>query len=218
VAWWEDLSALRPVTVAPVLQLAADGAWEQAAVVSLPAGLAAGRAALDTAVAAARVDVALEILWPGQVFIGVRWPREAISAAKAALDRVLAVFSAAAASGEWTVTAALRAALDGQLGQELDLVEVGAVNAWRSIGPQMIWCSGQLGHLGQLDAALAVLHERSDLLGCGKPVAVEFVAYSPRPHWIGVYVSKEQDGQRRLDEAALGELLAAVLPISPDGP
>jgi len=208
VVWWRVLSTLWSVTAAPVLQLAADRAWEQAVVVPLPADVAAAQAALGELAGAADDDVALVVLWPGEAFLGVRWPVTAVSEARDALGRVLAATGATPTASEHAVLAVLRAMLGGDPAEKLDVVEVGAVNAWRSLGPLMLWRRGQPA---RPEAMLAVLRARRDLLLCARPVAVEFAAQRPRPHWIGVQVSREETGGHRVDERALLELLEAVL-------
>lgn len=209
--WREVLSGLRPVTAAPVLQIAADGGWEESITLPLPVDPDAAGAVLGQAADIARKDVALEVLWPGEAFIGVRWPRRATSEARAALEQVLTAAGstpAATLTGQ-VIASTLSAALGAAPATGLGFVEVGAVNAWRSTGAEVIWRSDQVR---DVEGVIAVLQRRPDLLECPHPVAVEFAVANPRPHWIGIQVSTIDGARHRLDQARLRELLQAVLP------
>lgn len=93
--------------------------------------------------------MAIEVLWPGGGFVGARWSLKEVQAVVDA-GRRAAVFvthagiraDASSDNGE-PVTAALVALLDGLPGGHADRVEVGAVNAWASVGPQLLWQRGR---------------------------------------------------------------------------
>ena len=186
---------MSPPTARPELQVAADGAWEAAAVV--PVGGAAGKA-LAEAADAARTDVAVEVMWPGEVFVGVRWPRAAMGEATAALDRITAVPQEPAAM--------LTALLGADPPDDVTLLELGAVGAWRSTGPELLW---RADRPGQLPTAVE-LRLRPDLQRNRCPLAVEVGADTPRPHWIGLVVSRPDGDRHRLDPDALAAVLAAL--------
>ena len=199
-SWHRLLSRARPILDPPVLQIAADGRWETAAVLVLSGPAVTARAVLHQIAATAEHDVALEVLWPGAVFIGVRWPAEALSQADAALERVLAI-----TGGDPAVI--LAAALGAGLGESLTCIVVGAVNAWLSTGAEVIW---RPGRTADPDSLLGMVDQRPDLLMCRHRVAVEFVADHPWPHWAGVEISTPEGDRHRLDRAALADLLTIV--------
>jgi hypothetical protein len=79
------------------------------------------------------------------------------------------------------------AALAGGPPADLRHVEVGAANAWRSVGPLRLWTRGQDRPPA---AAAARLNERPALARCIAPVALEVTFGRPRECWIGVEVSE----------------------------
>ncbi|MFI6536874.1 hypothetical protein ACIBHY_30800 [Nonomuraea sp. NPDC050547] len=187
------------VTSSPVVQIAADGIWETALVVPRRHPRAD---AVHEVARRARESVAVEVLWPGQAFVGVRWPVREAGEAVHALGRL--------GSGPGSVAADLAALLGAQARAETAFVEVGAVNAWRSTGSQVIWRRERPVTAPQ---AVHRLSARPDLLLCAHPVAAEFAATRPRPHWVGVTVSTPEGARHRLDADALAALLTAVLEI-----
>lgn len=87
--WWLDAAAAITAFSAPVVQVAADGAWETALVLDRQdAGLAADLVA--GAVNGALRDIAVEVLWSGEGFVGARWNMEEAEEAVAAVGRVAA--------------------------------------------------------------------------------------------------------------------------------
>jgi hypothetical protein len=188
---------LRPRRELAVVQLAADGEWESCRRTPLAAlDVDAGSALLRTVSHTARHDVGLEVWWPGHGFIGLRWRRRESDEAVSGLERLLEAATADPVD-------LLEAAAGGPLGP-VTFAEVGAVNAWRSIGPQTVWrrdCP--------IDVATS-LRRRPELMSCRFPVAVEFAADTPRSVWLAVEVSTSDGERHRLDEHRLGECLTAV--------
>ena len=86
----------------------------------------------------------------------------------------------------------------------LEFAELGAVNAWASTGPLVLWRQGEALVPTAVDEALA---SRPDLTRCTHPVAVELAATDPRPYWIGVTVSKRSGSTNTLDRDALDDEL-----------
>ncbi len=72
-AWWSAVLSSRTVTSVPVLQFAGDGRWETAGTVPVTADPTRLAARVEQVAATAEHDVAVEVLWPGQVFVGARW-------------------------------------------------------------------------------------------------------------------------------------------------
>jgi hypothetical protein len=179
------------------VQLAADGEWESCRRTPLAAlDGDAGSALLRSVAGTARHDVGLEVWWPGHGFIGVRWTLHESDEAVAGLERLLEAAPA-------DPVGLLEAAAGGPLGP-VSFAEVGAVNAWRSIGPQIVWrrdCP--------IDVATS-LRRRPDLMSCRFPVAVEFAADTPRPVWLAVEVSAFDGARHRLDEHRLGKCLMVL--------
>lgn len=159
----------------------------------------------------ARESVAVEMLWPGQAFVGARWPLGELADAVHALDRLdsrrtqRGASSGGAAMG---VFAALTALLSAEPRAELAFVEVGAVNAWRSVGAEEIWHADRPVPVRR---SVRRLRQRPDLLLCPHPVAVEFAGLRPRPHWIGVTVSTPEGPRHRLNQTGLTRLLTTVI-------
>jgi len=153
----------------------------------------------------AQEDLAVEVLWPGQAFAGVRWPAGEVQQAAAATARAYAVFSQ---MHEQPIEAGILALLGTRPGPDLELAELGAVNAWRSVGSLVLWRRGD-------DLTAEALHSRvarrPDLTTCSHPVAVELAAILPRPWWIGIVVSVGSGSVHHLDQHALGRVLAGVI-------
>ena len=173
------MSRSTSVTTAPVLQVAADGRWETTAVVPVTGEPVRARTVLARVARAARDDVALEILWPGQAFVGVRWPVGSWEEAAAAVDRSFRLPSL-------TVETGLLALLGTTPGAALEFVELGAVNAWRSVGPEVLWRWGEPRPERLVGPALA---RRPDLADCPHPLAVELAVTTPRACWVGLHLS-----------------------------
>lgn len=180
--WWLDAAAVVDVSRAPVVQVAADGFWEAPLIAS-------GEQEEDVpdpvrrAAALGLRDVAIEVSWPGGGFVGARWSLEEVQTAADAGRRAAVLIAHAGVIPDASpdnggpVTAALVALLDGLPGRNADRVEVGAVNAWTSVGPQLLW------QRGRPEAGLPLLElpgRRPDLFECRHPVALEMTATEPR--------------------------------------
>jgi hypothetical protein len=209
--WWSVLSRATTVVTVPVLQVAADGQWETAEVVPVTGNPAAARNVIAEVAQAARNDVAVEILWPGQAFVGVQWPATSWMQAAAAASRGFVVL---ATDSPAPVEAGLLALLGSTPGTDLDYVELGAVNAWHLIGPEPLW---QPGAVLTAQAAESVLLCRPDLATCSHPLAVELGVMNPRPCWIGIYVSTGSGPVHRLDPRMLNNVLSSVRSLAGTG-
>lgn len=211
--WWLEAAAVVDVSRAPVVQVAADGFWEAALI-------AGGEKAEDVpdlvkrAAAVGLRDVAIEVLWPGGGFVGARWTLEEVQAAvdagwrAAVLVAHAGIDTHASPDNGQAVTAALVALLDGLPDRNADRVEVGAVNAWASVGPQLLWQRGRPETglpLNQLPG------RRPDLFQCRHPVALEIAATEPRVCWVGVIVSSQHGQVHRLDLSRVSRLTDQVI-------
>jgi hypothetical protein len=203
--WWSALARSMKVTTRPVLQIAADGCWERARVVEAADLSTTGPTAVREVASAARRDVAVEVLWPGQAFVGVRWPAAQADEAAAAASRTDGVLSRqGGVAAPSIIEAALVALLGATPSPDLERAELGAVNAWASVGPEVLWRNGDAWTPQDLDALVA---GRPDLCVCARPVAVELVVSRPRACWVGVVVSNGPGPDHHLDRQALDAVL-----------
>ena len=185
-----------------ILQAAADGRWEAARSIDLPTTPERGRALVRDA-GPAEADVAVELEWLGRplVFVGARRGPDDV----AAFEDAIAGLAGEAPAG---VAEAL-AAVAGGTPVEIDHVELGAANAWQSVGPLRVW-SRDAGHA---DGSLADrLHDHPALARCPAPVALEVAFRRPRACWLGVEVSTPSDGAHVVAAAAVEALLTRLLP------
>jgi hypothetical protein len=122
--WWSVASRLTNVTMAPVLQVAADGRWEMAEVVPVAGNPAAVRTVFERVARAASRDIAVEIMWPAQAFVGVSWPVDRWERAAVAAGRsVVVLASDRPVPPSQAVEAGLLALLGTRPGADLELVE-----------------------------------------------------------------------------------------------
>lgn len=129
-------------------------------------------------------DVAVEVEWLGHplMFVGARRaPERAADHARFEED------VARVAELDPVEPAVALATLAGGPPTELSHVELGACNAWRSVGPMRLWTRGQdppgAGEVARLS-------ERPTLARCIAPVALEVSFSRPRECWVGVEVSE----------------------------
>src|SRR5262245_10392446 len=99
-------------------------------------------------------------MWPGQAFVGVsrgvgEWEGVAAAAGRARTGH--------------TVEEALLALLDTTPSPGLELIELGAVNAWFSVPPEPLWRRGETPQ-----DIYSLPERRADLATCTHPLAVEF--------------------------------------------
>jgi hypothetical protein len=186
----------------PVLQIAADGAWESAAVLPVTTDPPAAAGVVERVAAAARHDVAIEVLWPGELFVGVRWGLAEVAEALAAVRRVSPLAVASAAGSAVSALVSLLGIVPNGVPE---LAELGAVNAWSSTRPLTLWRRGDpLGLDTEMDQTLRT---RPDLTQCHHPVALEIAASDPRPWWVGIVVSTAIGSVHRLDRRLLDDAL-----------
>jgi hypothetical protein len=173
---------------APQLQVAADGWWERAQVASLPLPPGGVERLLE---APGATEVAVEVIWwgPPVVFVGAVVDR----VARRSLRRI-------AARADWTPSEALDVLAGGPPGPPVR-AELGAVNAWRSVGPLPLTVDADAA---AIEAALA---GRRDLARCHLPVALELVHESPRRAWWAIEVSARRAGRHHVRVERVAQLL-----------
>jgi hypothetical protein len=183
-----------------IIQAAAGGRWEEAGGVSLPTDPARARS-LVRAAAPPEADVAVEYEWLGRplVFVGAR--RDGGAAAfEASVERV--------ATLDRPDPLSALAALAGGEPAGLEHAELGAANAWQSVGPLRLWTRGGP------ETAVAIserLRDHPALARCAVPVALEIAFRRPRECWIGMEVSEPSGAEHVVAAETVEALLAAVL-------
>lgn len=184
------------------MQAAAGGRWEDSRGIDTPA---ADREVRSLVRAAGAGDVAVEFEWLGHplVFVGAR---RAHGEDRAFEDAAVAVAEASPAD-----PAVALAGLAGAEPGEPLTVELGAANAWRSIGPLRLWTRGDPPFGGSVDA---LLDERPDLRSCVRPVALEVTFDGRRQSWIGRELSRPTGGRHVTDPSAVDALLRRL--FAPD--
>lgn len=198
------------------MQLAANGAWEQAWVLrpdERTPRMEEVRRWLD------RYDdsVAFEVFFAhpgGAVFLGVRLTDLESEERTRLVEAVIeSVFRAA-----WSDLSETLAGLEDIASQPVGSLlsgdpawlELGVVNAWRSVGSQVLWRLGDPPPNG--DTFRQKLGTRRQLLAPQtNPLALEFAFSDPLPHWLGVPVSRPGPKGHVLDLSALSALARAVL-------
>jgi hypothetical protein len=168
--------------------------------VSLDAGLARLTEQVKQVVAGCRDNVAVEVMWPGRYFVGARWGAAEAEEALAGARRA-SVASARPMGRDVALRALLGTAPSGQA----EFAELGAVNAWASTGPLVLWREGEEMSRASVDL---LMDSRPDLSTCAHPVAVELGSSVPRPCWVGIVVSDMDGGLHRLDHDAVHQVLA----------
>jgi len=198
------------------LQLAANGAWEQAWRLrpgERPPSAQAVRRWLD------RYDdsIALEVFaHPGGegAFLGARLaglePAERARVVQAVVDSV--------SGSAWSDLGEVLAGLEGILPRATEpllagdpaWLELGVVNAWRSVGSQVLWRAGEPPpNEGTFRRALRA--RRQLLAPQANPLALEFAFTDPLPHWLGMPVSKPAREGHVLDLSAALTLSEVLL-------
>jgi hypothetical protein len=174
----------------PQLQVAVEGCWERAVTIRLPAPASE----VDRLLAGlSGADVAVELVWgPPIVFVGARLE----SVARPVLCEL-------AARRDWTASGALAVLASGPPGPPVR-AELGAVNAWRSVGPLPIAIDADT------QAIARALAGRPDLMRCRRPVALEVVHQNAREIWSAIQVSTQHDDIHRTSAARVAALLSSL--------
>jgi hypothetical protein len=185
-----------------IVQVAVAGRWEEARRLRTPASAARARSLLRDA-APAGAELAVEREWLGYplVFVGARRAQ-----GEPADFEARAVDVAVSDRADPALTLAV---LAGGPPAELEHVELGAANAWRSVGPLRLWTRGEPHVAGTLAARL---RDHPGLARCEVPVALAIAFRRPRECWIGVEVSEPRPDGHVVVAAKVERLLTALLP------
>jgi hypothetical protein len=140
--------------------------------------------------------LAVEVLRPGPpiVFVGARVGRD---------DQLK--LRVVGASDDWLPSQLREAVVGGPLGSALR-AELGAINAWRSVGPL------QLALDASISAVRDALSGRVDLLRCSHPVALEITHRQPREGWWAIEVSDREGTTHVVDVEKVVNALGWVTP------
>jgi hypothetical protein len=191
---------------ARIIQVAVAGRWEEARSIDMPTDPGSARSLVRDA-GAPGADVAVEAEWLGHplVFVGARRAQE-----DAPEERRLEDDVARLAELDPVEPAVALAALAGGPPAELRHVELGAANAWRSVGPMRLWTKGD----SRPPASTAArLHERPTLARCIAPVALEVTFGRPRECWIGVEVSEPSADGHVVAPATLDAMIERLFAV-----
>jgi hypothetical protein len=186
-----------------IVQVAVGGRWEEARRIELPDGDARARPLVRDA-GPPGADVAVEFEWLGHplVFVGARrgpgGPGE-----EARFEEGVARVAALDPDDP----ALALATLAGGTPDTVDHVELGAANAWRSVGPLRLWTRGD--EAPERDVA-ARLREHPALARCVAPVALEVAFARPRECWIGIELSTPAGAGHVVAPAAVDAMLARL--------
>jgi hypothetical protein len=136
-------------------------------------------------------DLAVEVLWPGPpiVFVGARVDRTD----EPTLRQI-------ATSGGGPPSRVLEALVGSPLGPATR-AELGAINAWRSVGPL------PLALAASVSVVREALSNRADLRNCSHPVALEVTHRQPREGWWAIEVSERVDAAHVVDVEKVVEVL-----------
>ncbi len=186
-----------------IVQVAVAGRWEEARAIDLPDVDARARTLVRDA-APPGADVAVEFEWLGHplVFVGARrgtgGPGE-----EARFEEGVARVAALDPDDP----ALALATLAGGTPDAFEHAELGAANAWRSVGPLRLWTRGD--EAPERDVA-ARLREHPALARCVAPVALEVAFAQPRECWIGIELSTPTGAGHVIAPAAVDAVLARL--------
>lgn len=162
-------------------QFAKDGAWENG--LYFPADAPPSRAGIDAFLAGAG-EVAFEAFF-GDAFFGVRWTGAAQHVGDLSLASVQALQAASDGAGFFAELTA-RTGFCGW-GRGIAFTEMGAVNAWRTVGPFKAAAPGEA--LQAFDGVWVALQSSPMARNTSHPKAVEFACLQPVPHWFALPIS-----------------------------
>jgi hypothetical protein len=153
-------------------------------------------------------DVAVEFEWLGHplVFVGAR-RTEGLEGEQASFEEAVVRVAALDPADP----ALALAELAGAAPAELDHVELGAANAWQSIGPLRLWTRGEEPAPA---TATARLGDHPALTRCAVPVVLEVAFRRPRACWIGVELSEPSPAGYVLAAAKVDAVLSRLFAVA----
>jgi hypothetical protein len=194
------------------LQLAANGEWEKALVLSH------GAPQLDEMIAwldSAPADIAWEVFLADDAgpeqFFGIRLAGLSQAEQQRFCIEALRFFDSCGRRSGQDFLAFARDlfAAPQLLNGQPSFLEMGFVNAWRSMGPVRLESAPRASMAcEELQQALAAHPHYSEIRA--NPIAIELAFDAPLPHWLGVVVSRPHAGGHRIDIEAASALCRAV--------
>jgi len=95
------------------------------------------------------------------------------------------------------------------LNEQPSFLELGVVNAWRSMGPvRLAFAPRASMACEELQQALAAHPHYSEIRA--NPIAIELAFDSPLPHWLGVVISRPHAGGYQIDIDTASTLCRAI--------
>jgi hypothetical protein len=160
-------------------------------------------------------DIALEVFFQdigfGEAFLGVRLADMSTERKRAVIEQVVAELCAAPSLHSLLETIqVLQSTISPSLFKnDCTFVEVGVVNAWRSIGACQVW------HVIDAVTTKEALKQRlrtspQVLQPLSLPIAAEIAFVTPCAHWVGIPVSEKRQEGFTLNPDRLWELVLAV--------
>lgn len=192
------------------LQFSRDGRWEEAHGVEMPTDADTARSLLRET-GDVRAHVAAEVEWLGHrlAFVGARRGADDDAAFADAVARI--------ADREPFAPRVALEALAGGPPVRPEHAELGAANAWKSVGPLRLWDGEDALPSRDVDE---LLRDRLDLARCVAPVALEITFAGPRQCWVGIEVSVPSADGHVVQAEALKRLLGGLFapPAGRPGP
>ena len=160
---------------------------------------------MERAASDAAADVAVEVEWLGRplVFVGAR--------RRPSGDPGFAEHAARTALGDPEDAQDALAGLAGGAPAGLAAIELGAANAWRSVGPLRLWSPAEPWAPEALPRRLS---GHPALEHCHVPVALEVAFGGPRECWIGVEVSRPEGRGHRVRASRVQTLVSELLAVA----
>lgn len=198
-----------PTANVATLQLATDGNWETALILSRNNTGINFQLALDWTEVAGE-DVAVEAFFPDELglgFLGVRLKPLSAGLRRTVILDLVRIFDKPNAMLTTDFVAVLESAIRQALYEDTPCgLEIGKVNAWRTFGPAKFWPSD--AHDSPLESFQTMMSnnprfkEPSTL-----PLAIEYQFDRPVPHWYALPVSRTINESQRICEKSVAKIL-----------
>jgi hypothetical protein len=181
-------------------QFARDGCWEQA--------WSFDRESIPTDVELCAYlegasEVAFEVFF-NRAFIGARSQQEPLPFARACITSFERATCAADAFGDLEANLVI-----GPMAQTFEFAEIGAVNAWKTVGPFRI---DPLKNVEQFDGLWTSIEQSTVAIHEAHDKAIEFGSTSPIPHWIALPASASHSPHLLNRNLIRNAILTATVP------
>lgn len=204
---------IEQIKSAPVqLQIAKDGKWEECWMIELDR--LPSQVDIEGYLTKEKyTDLAIEIVWEGHYILGVEYAPHLLVTPAVFLERIMVDAQRCTDFGE--LIGELNTALTGQeflLTGEPDLIRVGVVNHWFSVGPMQVWRKGEAKTMTmqQLEQIISTKPEVESTKLNYQGMSFIFNLESTPPgtcHWIKSPCSKQENGVWKLDRTMIAKYL-----------